>query len=182
MPFSAVLLLLRHFQLLTGISFHVLYEPVGAFLCLPFDVGKISVAFAACERVCFVFFSKYKIGVSQFYRSVNCNTPINVFLLSVPFDLIGSFVSKAPQPLAFPVNQHIAFSLTLCCCTQMTGIPSQLQNFLIFNVYPFDFKNNRSCAVITAGNHDFVIIHPSSHDCSALECGINVPADSIPCL
>jgi len=100
-------------------------SPVGAFLCLPFDVGKISVAFAACERVCFVFFSKYKIGVSQFYRSVNCNTPINVFLLSVPFDLIGCFVSKAPQPLAFPVNQHIAFYLTLCCCTQMTGIPFQ---------------------------------------------------------
>jgi hypothetical protein len=31
--------------------FHALYEPVGAFLCLPVDVGKISVEPAACEKI-----------------------------------------------------------------------------------------------------------------------------------
>ena len=31
--------------------FHTLYEPVGAFLCLPVNVGKVGVEFTACEKI-----------------------------------------------------------------------------------------------------------------------------------
>ena len=31
--------------------FHVLYEPFKAFLCLPINVSKVSVDFAACKEI-----------------------------------------------------------------------------------------------------------------------------------
>ena len=34
----------------------------------------------------------------------------------------------------------------------------------------FYFENDRSCAIIAAGNHNLVIICPSVHDCAALKC------------
>lgn len=40
-------------------------------------ISKISLTY---HQIAFYFLLKYKIGVSQFYRSVNCDTPINAFL------------------------------------------------------------------------------------------------------
>ena len=51
----------------------------------------------------------------------------------------------------------------------------------LFNINSFDLEDNGSGAVIAAGNHDFIIICPSMHDRSALQCGINISADGVPC-
>ena len=56
--------------------------------------------------------------------------------------------------------------------------------FLIIlrDVNTFNLENDRPGAVIAASDHHAIVIRPAFHDGTALERGINVPADSIPCL
>ena len=51
---------------------------------------------------------------------------------------------------------------------------------ILRDVDPLNFKDDRSGAVIAAGNHPPVIIGPSFHDRAALESRVNISADSVP--
>lgn len=44
----------------------------------------------------------------------------------------------------------------------------------------FDFENHRACAVVAACYHDMVVFHPPVHDTSALQCRVDITADTIP--
>lgn len=52
----------------------------------------------------------------------------------------------------------------------------------LFTVYALYFKDYGSCAVVAAGDHHAVVLCPAMHDAAALQCGINVAADSVPSL
>ena len=44
----------------------------------------------------------------------------------------------------------------------------------------FNFENDRSCAVVAAGDHDFIVIHPTVHDAPALQRRVDITADGVP--
>lgn len=77
------------------------------------------------------------------------------------------------------------FAEKSCLISQVTLVhPILCHHFAksgLFNINSFDLEDNGSGAVIAAGNHDFIIICPSMHDRSALQCGINISADGVPC-
>ena len=50
----------------------------------------------------------------------------------------------------------------------------------IIYIDSFNFENNRSCTVVAAGNHDFIVIHPTVHDAPSLQRRVDVAADGIP--
>lgn len=52
----------------------------------------------------------------------------------------------------------------------------------LLTVYTLYFENNRSGSIVAASNHYPVILCPAMHDTPALECGINITTDSVPCL
>ena len=51
---------------------------------------------------------------------------------------------------------------------------------ILRDVDPFDLENDRPCAIITAGDHDVVIVGPAFHNGAALQSGVHIPADRIP--
>ena len=58
------------------------------------------------------------------------------------------------------------------------------QPFFLFrrfrDVDPFDLEDDRTGAVITAGDHHSVVIGPAFHDGAALKGSVNIAADRIP--
>ena len=55
-----------------------------------------------------------------------------------------------------------------------TVTPFAFKNsLLLLAVEAFYFEDDRSCAVVAAGDHHFVVIHPAVHDRSALWPALN---------
>ena len=52
----------------------------------------------------------------------------------------------------------------------------------LFTIYSLYFKDDRSCSIVAAGNHNLIILRPAMHDASTLQSRINITADSIPSL
>ena len=57
-----------------------------------------------------------------------------------------------------------------------------MSNYSLSIIYidSFNFENNRSCTVVAAGNHDFIVIHPTVHDAPSLQRRVDVAADGVP--
>ena len=67
------------------------------------------------------------------------------------------------------------------CNTHLPYIHTSINPDLsIIYIDSFNFENDRSCAVVAAGDHDFIVIHPTVHDAPSLQRRVDVAADGIP--
>ncbi len=64
----------------------------------------------------------------------------------------------------------------------MLLLPIKIGLLVNFNINPFYFENDRASAIITTSYHHLLIVSPTFHDASTLQCSIDITTDSIPCL
>ncbi len=50
-----------------------------------------------------------------------------------------------------------------------------------FLIYALQLENHRPRTIVTAGYHDFFIIRPATHNGPALQGGIHIATDAVPC-
>ncbi len=103
----------------------------------------------------------------------------------VPCSFIRIFLFKNTFKTTFPfVSMKIRFpdfpSKLLCGRLSITGNRPTSRRSSVLNICSFNFEDNRSGRIVATSDHNLIIIHPSVHNRSALESGINISADSIP--
>lgn len=102
-----------------------------------------------------------------------------------PIMIFGFFGCSALQSLCFNYieskkfcKEKLAFFV---CFVVFTTILHPFNCHILLIISPLNFKYNRSCSVITADNHNTLILCPSLHNRSALKSCVYITGNRIPC-